>query len=669
MATIQVRMHDGSFQPMSYPDNWNDDQVKSAITKHFPQDNDNKIQDQKGWSSVLSDALSGIGNVPNSIIKGISNAPSEIYGAATTLGPRGILNLGGGVRKGLEGAINIPSNIADYFGSKGIGKDIPKGSLAESMKESPIDLIKDMRIPESDLEKSLLGQPQAGDSLLQGIGSFLPYGPLAGTESGLAGMTRRAATGATYGVGQNQNPITNALLSLVGEGTNKALSSGSSAINSLRPSNLLRGNATPEQLQRNLKATEGTETNLGDVTESPLTKEFYENFLAKLPFSGASKKLAETGRQITNTGQNLVDSYLPENVSPNEVSDRLGEALIEAKKNSTQEKEAAYKIPENLADQENLKLELPKFSALAKKHLDAINSSTMLQYEPEVKSLINRLTNYTNPTKKTLNTGNIVDTQGNPIINETETKYPRLKEANMLAGRLNELANKNKASLNSLDRQGGAVLGQLGSTLKNEIKSTIANNGSKALQDSFQNAEDFYRKNFSKFLDKDLFKFTEQKKPADDLIATFLQNSRKSDKAAKLDKLMGRLDPNSQDLVRYGYFSRALEGPEEARSINPQKLSTLWKDLGPNQKKVLVPEKSHREQFDNFSNLTSKNAEAFRLMFNPKTGARLAGALTLGNLAKAPLGIAMRPVVNKLTSEEYRTKLINKMIESSKKNK
>jgi len=438
---------------------------------------------------------------------------------------------------------------------------------------------------------------------------------------------------------------------------------GQWAFNALRPSNLFRGNATPEQMARNVEAAQGVPVGLGNIVENPLMKAGIENLAAKLPFSGAHQKLAETGQAIKNQAEDIVSNYLPENIPPSEVSEKLGEALINAKNQAEKTKRNAYKSANNMAEKEGLQLTLPRFSKSANKYVQSIENTTMLQYEPETKALIQRLKNYKNPVKSSSSEGLIVDKEGNPIINETNVKYPSLEEANTLAGRLNELSRKFKSSVDSTQRGAGTILGKLGSALKTDIKRSIDKSGSSELKEEFENAEKNYAENYHPFLDKDLLQFTENNRPPEDIVATFLQNSKKSDRVTQLSKLLDRLNEDQKDLVRYSYFSRALEGEEDAKTVNPNKLKTLWSSLGDNQKRTLIPNKAERQKFDNFSNLTGSNQAALSLMSNPITGHQL----SVKYLLKAPFGIAARPFVNKLTSEEYRNKIVKQIMESYQK--
>lgn len=56
MANIQVRLKDGSLQSMSYPDDWTEEQIKSAIYKNFPYE---KSPEQKApqWQDIFAESL------------------------------------------------------------------------------------------------------------------------------------------------------------------------------------------------------------------------------------------------------------------------------------------------------------------------------------------------------------------------------------------------------------------------------------------------------------------------------------------------------------------------------------------------------------------------------------------------------------------------------------
>jgi hypothetical protein len=362
----------------------------------------------------------------------------------------------------------------------------------------------------------------------------------------------------------------------------------------------------------------------------------------------------------------MVSKFLGEN-HPLEVSDKLGESLINAKHESTLAKNELYNEANVEASKAGLQLKLPNFTELAKKHIDDIESSNVLQFEPETKNLLKKLNIYKGAVKQERKVGKLIDEEGNPLIDEVETTSPTLKEANILAGRLNDKGRQFSASTSAAERNAGNVLMSLSKTLKNDIKSEIKQSGSQPLIDSFSSAEKNYQENFSDFLEKDIHQFTHGNKSSDDLVAKFLQTSNTSDKADQLNKLLKTLPEKDHDLIKYSYFSRAIEGVEDHKVVNPNKLKTLWNKLGDKQKQLLVPNPKERREFDNFALLVQKNPKAVNLMWNPNTGqvnSDIVSAVMLSHPLMSLKEIMIGRLANKLlTGEKPREEIVKRLIQ------
>jgi hypothetical protein len=134
------------------------------------------------------------------------------------------------------------------------------------------------------------------------------------------------------------------------------------------------------------------------------------------------------------------------------------------------------------------------------------------------------------------------------------------------------------------------------------------------------------------FLDKDIYKFTNGGKSAEDILQTFIKTGSATDKGKHLNKLMSALDPESQNLVKYSYLSRSLRGPEEERSVDPNVLKTLLSDtkLGPKQRKALFPDNFERKEMQDYSKLVDMNQRALKRMDNPPTGRQALEAAIIG---------------------------------------
>lgn len=529
--------------------------------------------------------------------------------------------------------------------------------------------------PETIANQIASHTPSTAGQLVKGAAEYAPYADIGGAsllgQIGAGALSGAATTdrdetnlGGLLPSGKVGGSIEAALLNALTGGTAKAFEA-------LRPSNIFRGNASPEQLQKNVEATQGTETGLGDVTSSPFFKRLLENTLQRLPFTGASESLQRTGNEIVSRGNNLLKSLLgntyPENV-PEAVSSSLNDSFEARKK----EKASLYNAANKKADDIGLNLDLPKFSNTAKKYSDAIENTTFLKNEPDMAAIYRKLQNYKNPVKEETTTGMLVDKAGNPLISNTKTTYPTLEEANILKGRLAEKAKQSGASPLQGDREMSNVFSTLSKSLKSDINNAIDKSGNDDLKNAYQSAEKNYAKNFSPFLDRDIYKHLAGTNTDNQTIVDkFIKTGRGKDRSNLANKLLEKLPDQKKSLVAYHYLSKALD---DDGNVSPNILAKQISNLGSKQFKLLVPDDNLRNNLSNYSKLTKMNQEALSTMFNPKTGQRNldslltgvgAGATATGHaraLATALLG--GRAMTKALTSESIRNALVKKMIEN-----
>ena len=561
------------------------------------------------------------------------------------------------------------------------------------------DILKAANMSDKDLQQMAMASIPLGGNIagaLKGIqslpivGSLLRGGENLLEKGGtipkkIASYLGTSGEGGLVGAAANpedrqQGTIGGALLAPALRGTIEGIPQ---AINALRPSVMFRGNLTPEQLERNLRATQGTETGLGDVIGSPILKKQLENTLTAIPGTGANEAYQRIGKQVTSRGENLLAGLLGHN-NPENIPEQLHTMLNTAFKKHEAQKTGLYTHVNDLADKENLKLELPSFAKKANAYSDAIATTNILKFEPDVAKLFNKLQNYKNPIREEKNVGMILDKEGNPLINETESIAPSLKEANLLKGKLGHYAKTFKASPDPDKRGLAKVFGSLAASLKNDINSSIENSGSEKLKKAYDTAEENYGKNFSKFLDKDIYKFIGGNAPPEALLDKMISTTKSSKSAGeKLRNILGTSE-SSNKLATYAYLSsRALDNEG---NLNPSKLATAIDKLGKSQFKALVPNEEERQNLLDFSKLSKMNKEAQYLMFNPKTGQRSlsmttpilahgisaliggAGAGLPGALAGAAFPMIGGNIATKLlTSEKVRNALVKKMLENSKK--
>lgn len=639
MPTLDIRLHDGSIQKISYPDGWSDDQVKEAIYKQFP----NPEEKREGVSGILQDVGESVVNAPKEALALAKKLPAQAYSAGkqTVNDPlRAIINFGGGIRKGMEGLANTPSNIAEYLNARNIGR----GDIE--------NVIRAARIPESDLEERLLGKEQEGDEFLRGLGSFVPYAGIGGTARGLKGLAKRAGASAAYATGQGADPVSAALLGMAGEGAVKGLRKTQGVPSALVPASKL----TNEELQAALDQTAGTKTGLGSVIENPFLKKQYENVLPNIPFSGANEYMMRTADDITNRGQGILDN-LKGNYDTSDVGSVIKEALADAYKDVRSEKDAKFKSLNEAAKKDGVNTDLSHLHTQAKKILDEINS---------------------NPISAAL-TDSSIKGKLEKIVESGANKPVSLREADILRSELGELASDAHMSDNTkLSR----IYSSLKDAAEKDINNTVDNSNNTNLKKLRDEAMDFYKKDYAPFLDSDIAKFSKKGGDPDVLIQSFIKNSPLSDRSRLLEKLTSKLKPEHRDLLTHAYLSA---NAMENGSLNPLKLRTAYKKLGERQKAALLGHNQNlSKQLKDYSRLVEMNEEPISAMVNPKTGARtntfvpwagitggisalLSGNIPVG-LGMAALPIALsRPAAKFLTNEKVRQKVVKKIISSRDK--
>lgn len=438
-------------------------------------------------------------------------------------------------------------------------------------------------------------------------------------------------------------------------------------LKSIAPSNIFRGALSPEELKNNLRITQGTETGLGDVIGSPFLKRMNENILTKIPFSGVTESMQRNAGNIINKGHNLLYQLAGESDIGN-LDQYLNDALKESFNSHQSEKNAHYSRVNKLADEVGLNLDLPEFAKKASEHKNAIQDTNIIKYDPEMQSLLGKLGLYENPVKTEKRTGKIVDEYGSPLLNETKKIYPSLQEANLLKGKLNNLANQHGASSNPSDRHLAGVFGGLARTLKQDIQEGIEKSGHEGLKTAYKEAEENYGKKFSPFLDKQIYKFINGSSDPETLVSSFIKTGKSTDRANLINKLTKKLPFEDRNLLGYAYLQRAMD---ENNVLNPMKLKTLLSknSLGNKQFEALFPNPVLRNALRDYVDLVDMNTKSLKVMWNPETGQMNMDVLPL--LSKSPTNFLAKvmgaPYVGKkLRSEKTRTKLVNKMIKKSK---
>lgn len=548
--------------------------------------------------------------------------------------------------------------------------------------------------------------PTQGDKAVQGIAQYapaaaLPEAPLIGDALGAGSWAARTAgkylpnivPQGTYGAAQNPNDrITGALYGAGGAALGQA---GGDLLNALRPSQLFRGGLSPEELQANVEATQGTNTPLGEVIASPTLNRLQENVLPHILFSGAEDTMKNTANQVTDQGNQIMQKLGIDLYNNGETPGaQIKDALINASREATNQKNTIFSPVNSLAENLGFQVGRDNLQKNSQDILSEINSKPELARKIDP-SLLNDLNYYS-----------------------SNSAPASLKTSDVLKGLLREQAS-------DFYKNGQPYAGGIVSNLKNSLNQDITdslNNAPPQLIDARNAAMKFYKENFSQFNDSDITKFTRGDKDSDLILDHFLKGGQ-NDRANLLEKLQNAISPsndapqtsqaaqipelrsqisqeplesqmmqqpiqNTQSLSQpgstllpYAYLSRSLD---EDGQVNPVKFAQLYNKLGQNQKNILIKDPEMRNMLDNYTNLVGKNKEAFNLMFNPKTGARNTGLLIdlfqgLGGLGGAHLGGFPGAVLGQLatsaggrltnhllTSPSFRESIVKAMIKNQK---
>jgi hypothetical protein len=611
-----------------FPDGMAHSEIESVLQKQFPAP---KKEPTTGFAGIKSDISKSISGLPDTIENMLSELPEQALGAAQH--PlRSLGNIGLGLGEGAIGAFNAPHNLAQYLKSK----DIPYFNKTADYVP---------HIPDLGIERALgMEEQQPGDALMRGLASFAVPGKLA--KFGEAGLAKRAATIGGYATGQNEDPLQAMLMGELGGVAAKGLEKG---LNKGSPKSMFRGTQTPQELAQVKELTKGTQTQLGEVLKSPTLKRLYENILPYAPFSGAEKVSQKLAGQLTEKGQGIIEKMRGA-VEPELISEKLQQGLKAASKKAEMEKNAKFKKVNELAETNKVESKREYLRKAAKEALDEIQSDKDLGM-------------LTEPSEVKLLTG----------LKNKGDDYS-IKSTDILRGKLGKLAYE--ASVKGEGNKAG-IYGSLKDALEKDVKHAIEKSNSSDLKSAHKEAMDYYRNDYVPFQDKDITKFTRAGADPDLLLNHFVRGG-KLDRGILLNKLSAAVNqPEGKkgNLVGYSYLSRALD---EEGNLNPLKLSTLYHNLGRNQRKAMFGEGKQAKEIKNFIDLVGKNKEAFNLLFNPKTGARNAELMTKGAaigvgaakgaaagavplLASALLG---KGATKLLTSEKIRNKLLDAMIEN-----
>jgi hypothetical protein len=507
--------------------------------------------------------------------------------------------------------------------------------------------------------------------LLGSIGStlpaaFIPVGGQAFAATKLAKPLKALATGAKRGgiqggaagasqyVKEDESRLKNTAISAaLGSFLDATFSGGHAAYQAAKPSNMLRGQTSSSKIAENYEAAKGTETSLGRVLENPYLMQLQENVLPSIPMSGANETTKRTADIMQKQGKDILTEVSGGNIhSKNEAGAILQKASIDEINQRTKIASDNYKNVDDLAAKKGI---IPTQDNLNKESFD-------LWYEQSVIPALER-----NVDSKIL-----TDLE----FFSNDKSLSSLKDMNLLRSYLGDSAYQAKRSG---DNNASRIYSRLLGALDKDMVDSVS--GDKEVLKAFEEAQKYYGDLQKVKHDKDMFKYFMDPRLSlsDTFIDTFVKTK---DRPQQLSKITELFDEEQMNVLRSGIFSEAIQ-PDQ--SINPKKLSSIYRDIGKDQKKILFEGAEGSEKsLDDFSNLIGMNPKASEMMFNPPTGQKLlpwAGLTTLGTIgfgmggpagaaAAIPIGGAVGAGVNKfLTSPRVRESLISKILQNDPMNK
>lgn len=482
-----------------------------------------------------------------------------------------------------------------------------------------------------------------------------------GKASTLGSMITEGTAGATSGVTNapdGSRGMDGLINGIVGALTPGALK-GAEA---LRPSKLLRGTLSPEELQANVDAAKGTKTNLGDVIQNATLMKRYKNEIAPSLFSGARDDMQGVYDEIQNRGKGIVSNEIGTTM-PAELHDNIDNTASDALKTALQTDDlssmgqrtnqtgdnlitslfgSAHKdsIDQNIFDdlnesfqatraQKNLnyatrdaaadndpefEMNTPKFSALAKSLDSNLKDTVFLKNEPAFKSFMNKINNY----KKTriIRNGQIPDNSGYNAITMLDTTQPAtrttirptLTEATSIKSMLNGIATKNLRSLNPQDQYLGGQFSSLAKALHDDINDSISASGNPEIRELHDEANKHYVENYLPYKNKEINPYLTGEKNSDG-IASKLADISSSLKIGRTKSLLER--PN-QLTSSYFIKSRGSDGIS-----NHEKLTSLIDSAEklPSYN-VLVNNPDSRHMLSSFKNLSNTTSFTNKFLSN-----------------------------------------------------
>lgn len=605
---VEIEMPSG--EVLEFPADMPQEQMRESARQYFAQTSGMAQQPQAqpptGFAGIGQDILQAAKAAPEQALEaigGLAQLPGEALAfgkQAATEPTRALKNLAIGMGKTGEAIGRAPYNLEQYFRSKGLLD--PEGQFIK-----PVE-----KIDWEDLFQ--MGGQQPGDVLAQETMGFAPFGAagMLGKGSRLGRIGQQSLSAGAYEGVKERNPLTGALIPPLVEAPFAAAG---------RVGTPFKGRLTREGLEENIRVAQGKDVPLGEIIQSPRLKKLQENVLDPSFLSGSGERQTRLAQQVGQEAGGLLGGRIgrpPTGLEPQQFK----QTLIDAFDEQTRRKNDLYEPVNRLASEENFVPDLKESRKFSKDVAKQIHDSSIIKNDPDFKKLLNKVLDISESKKtdtKTL-TSPIFDEFGSPFSEQiTKTRSPSILEVKMVADKLSREGERHKKSPTAADRSIGGVYEKISSKLRKDLKEDVGKKGSLDLQEALSVADENYAENFSKFLDKEAYKFLDPEMNSD-AIAREIINPGKEDKFTRIEKIQNLLPEGSEHALGEIYLKGAYD---KNGNLNLKELSSRINKLNKKQFEALFPGFETRQQLNDFVKLRGMSEESLSAMFNPKTGARL----------------------------------------------
>lgn len=558
-----------------------------------------------GMQRIGEDVWEGAKAVPGAIYNMATQLPGQLYesGKQIVTDPkRAGQNILSGLASGGAGLLNAPANAIDYLRDE--AKVIPDWVQGTHTKNQNYDYRKGV---------GLLDQ-QKGDELLYGLSQY--------ATNVAPAMMNPVGAMSLHAIGQNQNPVTAALMPSALKGSakvaGKAIIKGAEGVSKLK-------NALSSELPAKAQALENTakqfgiDTLAGDLTKKGTNVQGLTEFAEKTPLINVTGKRGLQQNQALGAAEKVAEQAKHEMINQNfdtpgglakleqiaKGGGRRSKAaaeLVDSIKNSGEDWNYILKTSGN-AKLFNNKLTADSLydnvSRLSRQYGDVDLKSTVstidrvladLNELPNTnKDAISAISGFKNDLMQNVaaqEASLLLDKSGKPL---TPAQAAKVKPKDLSFNQVRNIRSAVSDKISDFISGQNALVGKKGIGYLEEIKTAIdsdlgrfATSNGPELKSAWKAADKYYRKNVVPFKDRSLAKALKAESNPDEIFKMFIKNggSEGDYGTARATKFYNALDPKGQSAVRYGMLKQALQyATDETGGFSPAKYASYLEKL------------------------------------------------------------------------------------------